>query len=214
MHFPRGASTGLLNRISPKRQSAGQGGFCWRYLPRESNHTADFLAGLASQLLADLRSEFASPEELAALAPIAAVRHFVSAVYRPVVDASPQFWEAARVALTDNEAPSVAIWELPDFSQWEHLAVLRQFDPARGRCLTALCLAAVLRAHNSGYPVEYRAKALPRFGRLYPTTASGANLGKQAGLILFGATHCEVDMGGAHFCIFIELIKTFFTSPC
>ena len=43
------------------------GVFEWKYLPRECNSTADHLAGIASQLLLDLRRSEASEEELLAL---------------------------------------------------------------------------------------------------------------------------------------------------
>ena len=87
------------------------------------------------------------------------------------------------------------------------MAVLKQSDPAKGRCLTQLYATSVLRAKHNGYPFPYASSCSPRFGRLYPQSASGAKISKAAGLILFGDSHVEIDMVGAHLGIFIELLR-------
>ena len=55
--------------------------------------------------------------------------------------------------------------------------------------------------------VPYRAVPSVRFGRMYATAPSGSKLSKSAGLVLFGQTHCEIDMVGAHVGIFIGLVS-------
>jgi hypothetical protein len=122
--------------------------FRWRYLPRECNHTADFLAGVASQLLQTLRNEGASPEELANVAPLADV-HGLTAP--PGMGDQSDIWKAASLACHDPVASAVVLFERPDATQWQHLALLKQVDPQKGRALTQLYALAVRRSNHRGF---------------------------------------------------------------
>ena len=97
-----------------------------------------------------------------------------------------------------DNSPVTLLPEFPDTEQWQHLAALRQLDPNKGRSLTQLFSAAVIHSHEAGLVVPYRAVPTARFGRMYAAAPSGSKLSRVAGLILFGQTHCELDMVGAH----------------
>ena len=112
-------------------------------------------------------------------------------------------------SLTDESSPVILLPEFPDTDQWQHLAALRHADPHKGRALTQLFSAAVIHSHEAGMVVPYRSVPDSRFGRMYAMAPSGSKLSRAAGLILFGRTHCEIDMVGAHLGIFIGLVRQF-----
>jgi hypothetical protein len=179
----------------------------WHYLPREGNATADYLAGLASQLVLDLRLAEASEEELAALMdrPLEAAL----AVPRMTPSKDHESRSIVLASLADADSPTLFLPEKPDGDQWRHLALLRKADSGKGRALAQLFSAAVVRAGEMGFLTQYQAVPPCRFGRMYSATPSGSKLSKVAGLILYGDTHGELDMVGAHMGIFCGLVRQF-----
>ena len=69
-----------------------------------------------------------------------------------------------------------------------------------------------LRASSlQGLSVHYRPSASDHRGRLYPAQLGAAKLPKPLRLLLFGATHHEIDLVGSHYQIFQKFHAKFFS---
>ena len=94
-----------------------------------------------------------------------------------------------RIVLALREMPSCPLSLLEKYAashSGRHLNLLRQFVTATAKLTKALC-------------VEYIAAAEDGLGRLYARQVSAQSLPREARYLLFGQTHKEVDMSGAHY---------------
>ena len=175
------------SRVAPKAIT--------EYRPREANAIADFLAGRASHHLRnlDVRSSTNGDEPF-------------------LIDCDPPygllFKEKATIQGKHQAGKTVlCLTEKldPDFLLLAKCAAWKEGKYQRS--LAEIALAS--EKCTVAYEVEYIAAAEDGEGRLYTQQNSAQNMPKDLRLLLFGDTHWEVDISGAHY----ELIRIGSGSP-
>ena len=167
-----------------------QSSYAPEYRPREANFLADYLAGEASgslksasrcpteQLTRTHRLEVALPYELL-LAEQAVIlgQH-----------------QHGRTILALREIPSCDLSLVEQFAVYQgsrQLTLLRQ--------LLGSHVAAATGMFKKALCVEYVAAAQGGHGRLYARQVSAQSLSRDARCLLYGQSHKEIDMSGAHY---------------
>ncbi len=156
----------------------------WEYIPRDINKHADYLAGIASQLVKLTNSEMLTNS----LAPFEEVAPFTF---------DTDTWQAnAIVALTHGHAQVLLVEKL-DLSMYAADLMARMPD----KCSTLPAMLANQRTIGAStpYPVLYRTNNAEAQGRCYAWTAHSAfRASKALRTLAAGQTHVELDVVGAH----------------
>ena len=142
------------------------------YLPRECNKLADYFAGQASaraKLYADQPLEVATYR---ALPPYHLAQKLGFVIENGTLQSVPAF------VLT--ECPAAA-------SEVKH-----NFGIAQDYLATA-------RSNEGRQTIGYKPSSSDGYGRFYAVGSAAQQLPRRARLLLFGNSHCEVDISGAHY---------------
>ena len=165
------------SRVAPKAIT--------EYRPREANAIADFLAGKASHHLRSLdehtRSEANEPFLIDCDPPYGLLFK-----EKATIQGKRQ---AGKTVLCLTEKPDPDYILLAKCAAWKeerYKQALAEIALASQRCTVA-------------YEVEYVAAAEDGEGRLYAQQTSAQCMPKDLRLLLFGDTHWEVDISGAHY---------------
>ena len=155
------------------------------YRPREANFLADYLAGEAS---GRLKGAISAPAEQATQAHRLEVDlpYELLLVNQAVILGQHQH---GRIVLALREIPCCALPLVEQFAAGQgsrQLTLIRQLVTATCMLKKALC-------------VEYIAAAEDGLGRLYARQVSAQSLSRDARCLLYGQTHTEIDMSGAHY---------------
>ena len=159
----------------------------WRYVPREANKEADFLAGIAS---AAARNKATLPISLPA-------------------PAGEEWQSTAAIAL--SERSSFCLVECPTFHA-QDLAHIRAHHPAYRAALEAYfasgkaCVGSNAQGVTVLKQVPYRIDGDDCLGRAYPIVKGAAALPRFVRAALFHSNHVEIDMCGAHYAIFQHMV--------
>ena len=172
----------------------------WSYTPREFNRCADYLAGVARD---HVKEHFAqsSPTLFGILPfffplPPSLLSQFSSAPFLRIPALIP--------TLTLPEVPSLPMkFSPPLFRLYRHSPSVLRYLRATYSLRTS-SLQGLLSVH-------YRPSASDHRGRLYPAQLGAAKLPKPLRLLLFGATHHEIDLVGSHYQILQRFHAKFFS---
>ena len=150
------------------------------YLPRECNKLADYFAGQAS-----------------AQAKLSADQPLNFATYR----AAPPYHLAQKLGFVIESgplqpAPAFVLTECPATSP-DGLPQLLSRLPSHIHIAQDYLAAANNR--NGVLTIGYKPSSLDGFGRFYAVGLSAQQLPRQVRLLLFGDSHCEIDISGAHY---------------
>ena len=183
----RSRRTNLLDTLTSSRQLFASMSTTVdpRYAPRERNKLADFFAGVASQAAKD--APLAAPTLIPTAAPIALLQQLGFELH--VLPPSHSTHPGPHLCLT--EQPNLH----PDMNPF-----LTAYPRARRAYTNYVQQVA---SHGGTLVTTYHPTALDDEGRYYATSPSAQNLPKPLRLLLFGNTHAEVDITGAHY----ELIR-------
>ena len=164
------------------------------YRPREANFVSDYLAGQGSQ---KLLSMVAKNQCL----PTTPVWVDIDPPYDLLLDKGATIvgnHVGGKLVIALQEQVSCTMEELATIAQSQPLHVqrwLRQIAVATARCTKSFC-------------VEYIASHQDGMGRLYTQQASGQQLPKVVRKLVYGRSHKEVDMSGAHYEIIRRLVRS------
>ena len=164
------------------------------YRPREANFVSDYLAGQGSQ---KLLSMVAKNQCL----PTTPVWVDIDPPYDLLLDKGATIvgnHVGGKLVIALQEQVSCTMEELAAIAQSQPLHVqrwLRQIAVATARCTKSFC-------------VEYIASHQDGMGRLYTQQASGQQLPKVVRKLVYGRSHKEVDMSGAHYEIIRRLVRS------
>ena len=164
------------------------------YRPREANFVSDYLAGQGSQ---KLLSMVAKNQCL----PTTPVWVDIDPPYDLLLDKGATIvgnHVGGKLVIALQEQVSCTMEELATIAQSQPLHVqrwLRQIAVATARCTKSFC-------------VEYIASHQDGMGRLYSQQASGQQLPKVVRKLVYGRSHKEVDMSGAHYEIIRRLVRS------
>ena len=159
----------------------------WRYVPREANKEADFLAGIAS---AAARNEATLPISLPA-------------------PAGEEWQSTAASAISDRS--SFCLVECPTFHA-QDLAHIRAHHPTYRAALDAYiasggeCVGSNAQGVTVLKQVPYRIDGDDCLGRAYSIVKGAAALPRFVRAALFHRDHVEIDMCGAHYAIFQHMV--------
>ena len=150
------------------------------YLPRECNKLADYFAGQASakaKLYVDQPLEVATHR---AVPPYHLAQKLGFVIENGTLQSVPAF------VLT--ECPAAASEELATLmSQMKH-----NFGIAQDYLATA-------RSNEGRLTIGYKPSSSDGYGRFYAVGSAAQQLPRRARLLLFGNSHCEIDISGAHY---------------
>ena len=181
----------IVQRIRKKQSRMFDFGI-WMYRPREANIIADHLAGEASKAAYDLPQNQIQPLEMDLPAP-----------YNVAMRAGAIVLEeraAGETILVLPEVPSATPQQIRRFlMQADHHKYIRDTESY----LTGTA--------NLSQPrfVEYTATSVDKLGRLYGRGPCAQRLPRKLRMLLFGATHQEIDMTGS----FYEIMRRICRDP-
>ena len=167
----------LKSRVAPAAQP--------EYRPREANFLADFFGGEASGSLKGVDKAPASQ-------PVKRCRLEVGLPYELLLQHQEIILgphQYGRTVLALREVPSCPVSLVEKFVALQdsrQAAILRQLVTATQKLTKPLC-------------VEYIAAAEDGLGRLYARQVSAQSLTREARYLIYGQSHKEVDMSGAHY---------------
>jgi hypothetical protein len=176
----------------------------WTYIPRECNATADHLAGIASAAMLDAWQNLGPDDQL----------QYEHGIIKPLPASAFSLGDQVNTiiqTLDGDHREGLCLPECIDHAQWGKVGLLRIAQPAKMQHVITLYTVA-RRQHGAPIFVQYAAKTQEYeepYGRRYPVGAGGQKLSKPARLILYGATHTEIDIEGAHLGILICLIRKY-----
>ena len=161
------------------------------YRPREANFVADFLAGQGSAYLLQMQQE--------------CVDHPTQPV---CLDVSPPYElllqnHAVIAGLHAGGKFVLALMEMPGCTAAEIACILPMVDSRTQRQLGQIVLAT--RKLTKPMLVEYLSSSVDGYGRVYARQAGAQLLPKDVRAMIYGKTHKEVDMTGAHYEILRKL---------
>ena len=189
VRFPAGPQVSLKCGDQSKDNGAGHKKI---YLPRVANGIADDLAGQATQfLLAKYRSNPAAFNRNAG--PVSIKPSFPTGLFQVGgfhIQSFEQPW--SQPILTLVERPSID-HDLLRKHVTLHLHHRQLIESYLSPCLP----------QNCSIEIDYSPKAADNHGRRYCCTVGGQRLPRAARLLLFGRTHCEIDLKGS----FYELVR-------
>ena len=150
------------------------------YLPRECNKLADYFAGQAS-----------AKAKTHADQPLEVVAH----------RASPPYHLAQKLGFviehgTLQSVPAFVLTECPTAAP-EELAVLMS-QMKHNLCIVQDYLATA-RSNEGGLAIGYKPSSSDGYGRFYAVGSATQQLPRRARLLLFGSSHCEIDISGKYY---------------
>ena len=185
--FRRSDLIPLINTFHRRRSRAAPNAIT-EYRPRETNVISDYLAGQASAWIRD------NPHD-----PRCSGEPFSIPVHPPY----ELLLEANAVILGPHVAGKVMLilQESLGCNQLQLAACLRWNNGSHATAIRSLALAT--RNVTTPLTVEYLTPANDASGRLYATQICAQRLPRELRLLIYGSTHKEVDLTGAHY----ELIR-------
>ena len=177
----------LKSRLAPTAQP--------EYRPREANFLADYLAGEAS---GSLKGTANAPAEQA----MQSSRLEVNLPYELLLNNQAVILgrhQHGRIVSALREVPSCPLSLVETYAVAQggrQLTLLRQLVTATQKLTRPLC-------------VEYIAAAEDGLGRLYARQVSAQSLSREARYLVYGQTHKEIDMSGAHY----EILRRITDAP-
>ena len=182
--FRRPDLTAVIDRFRQKRSRIAPLSTT-EYRPREVNFVADYLAGQGSAYLLALQHSQAS-------LPNAPVYLEVAPPYELLLK------NHATIAGPHAEGQFVlALMEMPGCSLEEIANLMPTLDPRVQRQLSQIVLATL--KLTKPMVVEYVASSVDGQGRVYARQSSAQQPPKEIRTLVYGRTHKEVDMTGAHY---------------
>ena len=181
--FRRPDLTSIIDRFHQKRSriaplSAAE------YRPREANFVADYLAGQGSAYLLSMRQEQAQlPHEPVCL-DVAPPYELLLKNHAVIAG----FHAGGKFVLTLLEMPSCAIDDI--------VRIMPMVEPRTQRQLSQIVLAT--QKLTKPMVVEYVASSVDGQGRVYARQVGAQQLPRDVRALVYGRTHKEVDMTGAH----------------
>ena len=185
--FRRSDLIPLINTFHRRRSRAAPNAIT-EYRPRETNAISDYLAGQASAWIRDNRHDprcSGEPFSLPVDPPYELLLEANAVILGPHVD--------GKVMLILQEMLGCNQLQLAACLRWNngsHVAAIR-------------CLALATRNATTPLTVEYLTPAKDASGRFYATQICAQKLPRDLRLLIYGSTHKEVDLTGAHY----ELIR-------
>ena len=162
----------------------------WSYTPREFNRCADNLAGVARDHVKEHFTQ--SSQALCGLLPF----------FFPLPPSLLSQFSSFPILRIPASVPTLTLPEVPSLPVKFSSPLFRFYRQSPG-VLRYLRATYSLRASSlHGLSVHYRPSASDHRGRLYPAQLGAAKLPKPLRLLLFGATHHEIDLVGSHYQIF------------
>ena len=173
----------LINTFHRRRSRAAPNAIT-EYRPRETNVISDYLAGQASAWIRDNQHDPRCSGEPFSL---------------PVDPPYELLLEANAVILGPHVAGKVMLilQETLGCNQSQLAACLRWNNGSHVAAIRSLALAT--RNVTTPLTVEYLTPANDASGRLYATQISAQKLPRELRLLIYGRTHKEVDLTGAHY---------------
>ena len=150
------------------------------YLPRECNRLADYFAGQASAAARKADNNPLVPLHHVALPPF----HLVQALGFIIQQGDPM------------QAPAFVLTECPSPTPQEMHALLRRHPHYKWVAMDYIALA-VSSSHRLS--VGYKPTVNSMGGRFYSVGNAAQRLPRQVRLLLFGNSHWEIDISGAHY---------------
>ena len=154
------------------------------YRPREANALADYFAGQASAWLlqkGSLRVPAVEPVAVQADPPYDLLLEANAVLLGP--------HREGKIVLILREQPGCSITQLGRFASWEE-----------GKCAAKVkAIALATKKGSTMMSVEYVTPANDGRGRLYARQIGAQSLPRQLRLLIYGETHKEVDISGAHY---------------
>lgn len=151
--------------------------FVLRYLPRECNKLADYFAGQGSKFA--LEPLIASPVDIPAHIPYALLQRLGFTIKFCPMEGGHHY----------------CLTETPEWQDGLYEKVLRNYPNLAGQMGSYLQQAAARRSITQ----YYRPVAVDGEGRLYPDGYGAQQMPKAMRIALFGRTHVELDISGAHY---------------
>ena len=163
------------------------------YRPREANSLADYLAGQASAWLLQKGN---TQVPTAVPFPIQVDPPYDLLLQANAVLLGPH--REGKIVLILREKPGCSITQLARFACWED-----------GKCAATIkAIALATKKGSTMMSVEYVTTANDGRGRLYARQIGAQSLPRQLRLLMYGDTHKEVDMSGAHYELTRALCKS------
>ena len=184
--FRRCDLVSLINKFHAKRSRIAPHAIT-EYRPREANAIADFLAGCASAALNTGGSNCDGLPDVPFDVPTDP--HYELLLAENAVVLGPH--QHGKVVLVLHEFPGCDFRQMAGYAQWRN-----------GQCASAVRC------------VEYVTPASDAKGRLYARHTSAQNLPRDLRLLLYGGTHKEVDISGAHYELIRALCASTTLPPC
>ena len=167
----------------------------WCYTPREFNKCADYLAGVARDHARECLTSTSAPLEL-------------SPFFCPLPPSLSASFSPAPLLSLPPSSIHFTFPELPSFPPSLYPLLYRSYHSIPRilrylRTLTRLgSTSAASIGHHSPLAVSYKPSASDNHGRLYPYPTGAATLPRSLRLLLFGASHIEIDLVSAHYQLF------------
>ena len=190
--FRRKDLINLIHQFHAKRSRIAPDSIT-EYRPREANALADYFAGQASAWLLQKGSPQVSTAEPLTIQ--------VDPPYDLLLQANAVLLgphREGKIVLILREKPGCCITQLGRFACWEE-----------GKCAaTVKAIALATKRGSTMMSVEYVTPANDGRGRLYARQIGAQSLPRQLRLLIYGDTHKEVDMSGAHYELTRALCKS------
>ena len=181
--FRRKDLINLIHQFHTKRSRIAPNSIT-EYRPREANTLADYFAGQASAWLlqkGNLRNPTVEPIAVQADPPYDLLLEANAVLLGP--------HKEGKIVLILREKPGCSITQLGRFASW-----------AEGKCAAKVkAIALATKKGSQMMSVEYVTPASDGRGRLYARQIGAQSLPRQLRLLIYGETHKEVDISGAHY---------------
>ena len=190
--FRRKDLINLIHQFHAKRSRIAPNSIT-EYRPREANTLADYFAGQASAWLLQKGSPqvpTGEPVEVQVDPPYDLLLQANAVLLGP--------HREGKIVLILREQPGCSITQLGRFASWENGKWAAQ--------VKAIALAT--KKGSTMMSVEYVAPANDGRGRLYARQIGAQSLPRQLRLLIYGDTHKEVDISGAHYELTRALCKS------
>ena len=190
--FRRKDLINLIHQFHTKRSRIAPNSIT-EYRPREANALADYFAGQASAWLLQKGSP-----RVPAVEPVAVQ---ADPPYDLLLEANAVLLgphREGKIVLILREQPGCSITQLGRFASWEE-----------GKCAAKVkAIALATKRGSTMMSVEYVTPANDGRGRLYARQIGAQSLPRQLRLLIYGETHKEVDISGAHYELTRALCKS------
>ena len=190
--FRRKDLINLIHQFHAKRSRIAPNSIT-EYRPREANTLADYFAGQASAWLlqkGNLRNPTVEPIAVQADPPYDLLLEANAVLLGP--------HKEGKIVLILREKPGCSITQLGRFASW-----------AEGKCAAKVkAIALATKKGSQMMSVEYVTPASDGRGRLYARQIGAQSLPRQLRLLIYGETHKEVDISGAHYELTRSLCKS------